>query len=58
MIETAMTIESGLLDQADAFRELLRMLADTDKAVADGLVAPVQTTFDDIRQQLLARQKG
>ena len=57
MIETTMTKESGLLDQADAVRELLCMLADTDKDVADGRVALVQTTFDSIRQQLLARQR-
>ncbi|MEL7609630.1 MAG: type II toxin-antitoxin system Phd/YefM family antitoxin [Bacillota bacterium] len=42
--------------QMAAELELLRMLADSDEDVAAGRVAPMQETFDGIRQQLLARK--
>ena len=42
--------------QMNAELELLRMLADADEDVATGRVAPVQETFDGIRQQLLSRK--
>jgi len=44
--------------QMNAELELLRMLADADEDVAAGRVAPMQETFDGIRQQLLSRQNG
>ena len=37
---------------------LLRTLADAEEDAAAGRVAPVQETFDGIRQQLLARKNG
>ena len=42
--------------QMAAELELLRMLADSDEDIATGRVAPMQETFDGIRQQLLARK--
>ena len=44
--------------QMSAELELLRMLADADEDVAAGRVAPMQETFDGIRQQLLSRKNG
>lgn len=44
--------------QMQAELELLRMLADADEDVAAGRVAPIQETFDGIRQQLLSRKHG
>lgn len=44
--------------QMSAELELLRMLADADEDVAAGRVAPIQETFDGIRQQLLSRKNG
>lgn len=44
--------------QMNAELELLRMLADADEDVAAGRVAPIQETFDGIRQQLLSRKNG
>lgn len=44
--------------QMNAELELLRMLADADEDVAAGRVAPMQETFDGIRQQLLSRKNG
>ena len=42
-------------NQMTAELELLRTLADAEEDIAQGRVAPVQETFDDIRSALLAR---
>lgn len=36
--------------------ELLKMLAEAQDDVDNGRVAPIQDTFDDIRERLLARK--
>lgn len=48
----------GLQDhyQMKSELELLRMLAEAEKDVADGGVAPIKETFDDIRNSLLERK--
>ena len=38
--------------------ELLRMLADAENDVAQGRVAPIEDTFESIRNTLLARKDG
>lgn len=38
--------------------ELLRMLADAENDVAQGSVAPIEDTFNSIRNTLLARKDG
>lgn len=48
----------GLQDyyQMKAELELLRTLADAEEDVKQGRVAPVQKTFSDLRDELLARK--
>lgn len=48
----------GLQDyyQMKSELELLRTLAEAENDVKNGRVAPMQDTFDDIRQSLLRRQ--
>lgn len=48
----------GLQDyyQMKSELELLRTLAEAEDDVANGRVAPIQSTFDDIRKSLLERQ--
>ena len=48
----------GLQDyyQMKSELELLRTLAEAENDVENGRVAPMQDTFDDIRQSLLRRQ--
>ena len=36
--------------------EMLRTLAEAEEDVAEGRVAPIQSTFDDIRNSLLKRE--
>ncbi len=49
----------GLQDyyQMKAELELLRTLADAENDVAGGRIAPMQNTFDDIRQSLVERKE-
>lgn len=49
----------GLQDyyQMKAELELLRTLADAENDVAEGRIAPMQNTFDDIRQSLVERKE-
>lgn len=42
--------------QMTAELELLRTLAEAEEDVKLGLVAPLQSTFDDIRNSLLSRE--
>lgn len=48
----------GLQDyyQMKSELELLRTLAEAENDVENGRIAPMQNTFDDIRQSLLRRQ--
>lgn len=50
----------GLQDyyQMKSELELLRTLAEAEEDVADGRVAPIKETFDDIRKSLLERKPG
>lgn len=50
----------GLQDyyQMKSELELLRTLAEAENDVDNGRVAPMQDTFDNIRQSLLWRQSG
>lgn len=52
------TVVLGLQDyyQMKSELELLRTLAEAENDVENGRVAPMQDTFDDIRQSLLRRQ--
>ena len=44
------------LKQMSAELELLRTLAEAEEDVAQGRIAPMKETFDDIRQSLLERK--
>ncbi len=48
----------GLQDyyQMKSELELLRTLAEAEEDIANGRVAPIQNTFDEIRQSLLERK--
>lgn len=50
----------GLQDyyQMKSELELLRTLAEAEEDVANGRVAPIQDTFDDIRNSLLERKSN
>lgn len=52
------TVVMGLQDyyQMKAELELLRTLAEAEENVANGRVAPMQDTFDDIREMLMKRK--
>ncbi len=52
------TAVMGLQDyyQMKAELELLRTLAEAEEDVANGRVAPMQDTFDDIREMLMKRK--
>ena len=52
------TVVLGLQDyyQMKSELELLRTLAEAEDDVANGRVAPIQGTFDDIRNSLLERK--
>ena len=52
------TAVMGLQDyyQMKAELELLRTLAEAEEDVANGRVAPMQDTFDDIRDMLMKRK--
>ena len=52
------TVVLGLQDycQMKSELELLRTLADAENDVENGRIAPMQNTFNDIRQSLLRRQ--
>ena len=52
------TVVLGLQDycQMKSELELLRTLAEAENDVENGRVAPMQNTFNDIRQSLLRRQ--
>ncbi|MCI5874907.1 MAG: type II toxin-antitoxin system Phd/YefM family antitoxin [Clostridiales bacterium] len=52
------TVVMGLQDyyQMKAELELLRTLAEAEEDVANGRVAPMQDTFDDIREMLMKRK--
>ncbi|SCP98564.1 type II toxin-antitoxin system Phd/YefM family antitoxin [Anaerobium acetethylicum] len=45
-------------DQMKAELDLLRNLAEAEDDVTNGRVAPIQSTFDDIRSLLMARKNG
>ena len=45
-------------DQMKAELDLLRTLAEAEDDVANGRVAPIQNTFDEIRSSLMARKNG
>ena len=50
----------GLQDyyQMKSELELLRTLSEAEEDVANGRVAPIQSTFDDIRKSLLERKSN
>lgn len=50
----------GLQDyyQMKAELELLRTLSEAEEDVVNGRIAPMQNTFDDLRNSLLARKNG
>lgn len=52
------TAVMGLQDyyQMKAELELLRTLAEAEEDVANGRIAPMQNTFDDIREMLMKRK--
>jgi len=54
------TVLLGLQDyyQMKSELELLRTLAEAQEDAADGRVAPMQNTFDDIRKSLLERKSN
>lgn len=54
------TVVLGLQDyyQMNAELELLRTLAEADEDVANGRVAPIRDTFNEIRSGLLERKNG
>ena len=56
---TGDTVILGLQDyyQMKAEIEMLRTLAEAEEDVAEGRVAPIQSTFDDIRNSLLKREQ-
>ena len=45
-------------EQMKSELDLLRLLTEADKDVAQGRVAPVEDTFTDLRERLLARKNG
>ena len=53
------TVLMGMTDyqQMQAELELLRTLADAEEDVRAGRVAPIEDTFSDIRNRLLARSE-
>lgn len=53
------TVLMGMTDyqQMQAELELLRTLADAEEDVRAGRVAPIESTFSDIRSRLLARSE-
>lgn len=50
----------GLQDyyQMKSELELLRTLSEAEEDAANGRIAPIQSTFDDLRSSLLARKNG
>lgn len=52
------TVILGLTEyeQMKAELELLRMLAESEEDLAQGRIAPIQDTFDGIRQSLVMRK--
>lgn len=49
------SLEYEQYQQMKAKMELLEMLAEAEEDVRDGRVAPMQDTFDSLREELLKR---